>query len=227
MSVAMAEAVSLGLLAAAVAFWVFVQWRVRRTLGPVRLFGRRGEPHRDDRPAGEGPAVAEIVLDGKPEKLTDRLVRALVAPAAADGVSFTVTGRSGDAVRFTAEAPGRGASSVSGAVTFAAAGDGSVARYALDSRPSRGAALTAHGLQILALVAIVVVFGLVWTLAVHSPNPGARWQSVQVCHFLWPPLLVAGLSGGLRKAVGRRLERAIRNLPYQADAAPRVVQASS
>lgn len=71
--------------------------------------------------------------------------------------------------------------------------------------------------QVCGLIAIIGGFWAIRTYLVPSPDPGARWQTVQMVqtvHFLWPPFLFAGLYRKGRRDVAARMQALANNLPY-------------
>ncbi len=71
--------------------------------------------------------------------------------------------------------------------------------------------------QALGFVAIIAGFLLIYFLAVPDPNPGVRWQTVQMAqtvHFLWPPFLFAGLYRKSASIVRTQFDTFVHNLPF-------------
>ena len=71
--------------------------------------------------------------------------------------------------------------------------------------------------QVLGLVAIIAGFLVIYFLAVPNPNPGMRWQTVQmiqVVHFLWPPFMFAGFYRKSASFIRAQFDTFIRNLPF-------------
>jgi hypothetical protein len=73
--------------------------------------------------------------------------------------------------------------------------------------------------QALGFIAIMAGFLLIYFLAVSDPNPGVRWQTmqmVQVVHFLWPPFMFAGIYRKSVSFVKSQFDTFIHNLPFLA-----------
>jgi hypothetical protein len=72
----------------------------------------------------------------------------------------------------------------------------------------------------LGIAAIVTGFLLIYFLAVKSPSPAVRWQTVQmvqVVHFLWPPFLFGGIYRKSVSLVKVQFDTFIHNLPFLSD----------
>ncbi len=89
--------------------------------------------------------------------------------------------------------------------------------YALAKPRVRVLLILGFVFQALGLIAIIAGFLLIYFLAVPNPNPGVRWQTVQmvqVVHFLWPPFLFAGLYRKSASFVRAQFDTFIHNLPF-------------
>jgi hypothetical protein len=93
--------------------------------------------------------------------------------------------------------------------------------YAVETPRSRVLLAIGGVFVVLGLIAIVVGFWLAWTYAVSDPNPGVRWQVVQMaqtCHFLWPQFMFGHLYRRRATALRDGLDALFHNLPYAASA---------
>jgi hypothetical protein len=89
--------------------------------------------------------------------------------------------------------------------------------YAVEVCSGRGLLWGGAVFQILGLIALVAGFWLIRTYVVPNPNPAVRGQTLQmlqVCHFLWPPFLFAGLYRKRHNALRSALATFAQNMPY-------------
>jgi hypothetical protein len=70
---------------------------------------------------------------------------------------------------------------------------------------------------VLALIAIVVGYWAISTVVIPSPDPGVRWQAVQmvqVVHFLWPPFVFGVRYRRSVREVAVQFQALANNLPF-------------
>jgi len=71
--------------------------------------------------------------------------------------------------------------------------------------------------QVLGLIAIVVGYWAIATYVIPSPDPGVRWQAVQMVqavHFLWPPFLFGARYRRSVREVTAQFQALANNLPF-------------
>jgi hypothetical protein len=69
----------------------------------------------------------------------------------------------------------------------------------------------------LGLLTLVGLFWFLYRYVATNPDPGIRWQTVQMIqavHFLWPPFLFAHLYRRVGRAVRAGVDGLVHNLPY-------------
>jgi hypothetical protein len=89
--------------------------------------------------------------------------------------------------------------------------------YALELKPLDGWLRAASVVQLAGLLVLVGLFWLLYTLVVPAPQPGVRWQVLQmfqVSHVLWPPFLLIALYRRWRQGVIAQFDTFLHNLPY-------------
>ncbi len=89
--------------------------------------------------------------------------------------------------------------------------------YAIRIPRRQGLLAAAWIVQIIGIVVLSGLFVTLYLWVAPNPNPGVRWQSVQMVqaiHFLWPPFLLAGLYRRMERQVRTTFDSMVSNLPY-------------
>jgi len=173
--------------------------------------------------AGERDGIAgEVVVRGDAEPISRKVAGDLAAGTLfRDGSDARIIERTRDRVVFERLFGGRRPRSLpggSGRMTFRQEGGRTRVRYALSG---------GNG-SLFRLIALLVCFGYgglivagvplaIWLLVVRSEDPAVRAQTVQVVqmvHGVWPPFLIGGIFGKMRKRIGDRLETYLANLEH-------------
>lgn len=89
--------------------------------------------------------------------------------------------------------------------------------YTIEVSPGRGLLWGGGVFLILGAISIVVGYWAIQTWVIPNPQPGVRWQTLQmfqVAHCLWPPFLFGGILRMQRRAARDAFDVLVHNLPY-------------
>jgi hypothetical protein len=174
-------------------------------------------------PPPENLLVGSAEVEGQPAELAAKAAALLAKEIAGPLGQLKILSRTADRVVFEgtgANPAGRSAGRHirQGQLQFTRVSDNRTAvDYAIAVSGGRGLLWGGVVCQVLGLLALSVGFWLLQTYVVHNPNPGARWQTIQMVqaiHFLWPPFLFGGLYRMGPRAIRSALDVLIHNLPY-------------
>jgi len=210
------------------AFWAFNLYRVNRSLGSSPGAGGVMDlPSDGSRPGGDVEGEAVVPLDVNEVSRRLSLFFATNLQGALGALEITESSRERLSVTemsdMTTHRSQRGLVLDKATFDFRPTGSETTVTYRADlARLKRFCRAGASIFLVLGAVALAAATYVMLSIVVVHAQSGVRYQvfqTLQIVHFLWPPLLFTYIYTRSRRAVATLLETLLANLPYSAPAA--------
>jgi hypothetical protein len=176
-----------------------------------------------DREDHEGWLAGSTEVEGEAPALASRAAAILIQGNLGALGPVKILDKAPDRIRFERVGMGAGRGSPGqwfrrGELRFTPVGAGRTeVAWAFETAAMRRLLWAGLVIEAAGLIALVVGCWAISTYVIPSPNPGVRWQTVQmvqVVHFLWPPFLMGGLYRKGVAALATQFEALASNLAF-------------